>query len=494
MNLSKSKYCNGIQCKKMLWLDKYKPEEKEEINNQVVFDNGNDVHELARKLLGDDINIAFNEDLSVMIKDTEKALKNENVIITEASFNYNNNFCSVDILKKEGNEYEIYEVKSSTHLKDVFINDASYQYYVLTSLGLNIKKCYVVILNKDYVKKGDLDLNKLFIKNDITQDAIAKLDEVKKNIEDINKYMEQKDEPDDDIGKKCFDPYDCPYFKYCTKKLGSPNVFDIGWGTRFDKKLNMYYNGKTSYIDILNAGGLNPKADTQMNYEVYNLEPKINKDIIKNLLNTFTYPLYFLDFESYQVPIPTIEGTKPYQQICFQYSLHYYLKENEKLYHKEYLSDDYENPMHELCKQLCKDIPMNSCVLVYNQSFEISRLKEMASLFPEFREHLLNIVDNIKDLMPPFKNQDYYVKEMGGSASIKSVLPALFPNDPSLDYHNLEQVHKGDEASSSYLLLPTLNKEEQKVLRNNMLKYCELDTYAMVKIYEKLVEKTKEIE
>ena len=494
MNLSKSKYCNGIQCKKMLWLDKYKPEEKEEINNQVVFDNGNDVHELARKLLGDDINIAFNEDLSVMIKDTEKALKNENVIITEASFNYNNNFCSVDILKKEGNEYEIYEVKSSTHLKDVFINDASYQYYVLTSLGLNIKKCYVVILNKDYVKKGDLDLNKLFIKNDITQDAIAKLDEVKKNIEDINKYMEQKDEPDDDIGKKCFDPYDCPYFKYCTKNLGSPNVFDIGWGTRFDKKLNMYYNGKTSYIDILNAGGLNPKADTQMNYEVYNLEPKINKDIIKDLLNTFTYPLYFLDFESYQVPIPTIEGTKPYQQICFQYSLHYYLKENEKLYHKEYLSDDYENPMYGLCEQLCKDIPKNSCVLVYNQSFEISRLKEMASLFPEFREHLLNIVDNIKDLMPPFKNQDYYVKEMGGSASIKSVLPALFPNDPSLDYHNLEQVHKGDEASGSYLLLPTLDKEEQKVLRNNMLKYCELDTYAMVKIYEKLVEKTKEIE
>ena len=150
MNLSKSKYCNGVQCKKMLWLDKYKPEEKEEINNQSVFDNGNDVHEVARKLFGEDINIAFNEDLSQMIKDTEKALKNENAIITEASFNYNNNFCSVDILKKEGNNYEIYEVKSSTHLKDVFINDASYQYYVLTSLGLKVTKCYVVTLNKDY--------------------------------------------------------------------------------------------------------------------------------------------------------------------------------------------------------------------------------------------------------------------------------------------------------------------------------------------------------
>lgn len=492
MNLSKSKYCNGIQCKKMLWLDKYKPEEKKELNNQAVFDNGNDVHELARKLLGEDINIAFNEDLSQMIKDTEKAMKQENVIITEASFNYNNNFCSVDILKKEGNSYEIYEVKSSTHLKDVFINDASYQYYVLTSLGLNVTKCFVVILNKDYVLKEKLNLDELFIKNDITNDAISKLEEVKTNIEDINEYMKQTDEPNDDIGKKCFNPYDCPFFKYCTKDLPKPNVFDIGWNTRFDKKLSMYYEGKTSYSDILKAGGLNPKADTQMNYELYDLEPKINKDKIKELLSSFTYPLYFLDFESYQVPIPTIKGTKPYQQICFQYSLHYYTKEKGELFHKEYLSDDYNgNPMYGLCKQLCEDIPMNSCVLVYNQSFEISRLKEMAALFPEFKDHLLNIVDNIKDLLPPFKNQDYYVKEMKGSASIKSVLPALFPNDPSLDYHNLEQVHKGDEASSSYLSLSNLNKEEQKVLRGNMLKYCKLDTYAMVKIYEKLLEVTK---
>ena len=144
--------------------------------------------------------------------------------------------------------------------------------------------------------------------------------------------------------------------------------------------------------------------------------------------------------------------------------------------------------MYGLCKRLCEDIPMNSCILVYNQSFEKARLKEMASLFPEFSEHLLNIRDNIIDLMIPFFNQDYYVKEMEGRWSIKVVLPALFPDDESLDYHNLEQVHKGDEASNAYLSLPSLSKEEQEILRKNMLKYCKLDTYAMVKIYEKLKE------
>ncbi len=110
----------------------------------------------------------------------------------------------------------------------------------------------------------------------------------------------------------------------------------------------------------------------------------------------------------------------------------------------------------------------------------------MADMFPEFSEHLLNISENIIDLEIPFANQDYYVKDMKGRSSIKVVLPALFPNDPELDYHNLEQVHRGDEASNAYLSLKNLNKEEQEKLRKNMLKYCKLDTYAMVKIYEKL--------
>jgi hypothetical protein len=190
--------------------------------------------------------------------------------------------------------------------------------------------------------------------------------------------------------------------------------------------------------------------------------------------------------------IPDIDNTKPYQQICFQYSLHYYLEEGGELYHKEFLNEEYDsNPMYNLSKQLCEDIPKNSCVLVYNQSFEKARLKEMAELFPEFSDHLNNINDNIKDLLPPFRNHDYYVKEMYGSASIKKVLPALFPNDPELDYHNLEQVHVGTEASEAYLALPNLSKNEQEKLRKNMLKYCALDTFAMVKIYQKLKEVIK---
>ena len=292
------------------------------------------------------------------------------------------------------------------------------------------------------------------------------MEEIEENVKKLEMTINNSQEPDIDLSDNCKKnkkvPYDCPYFQYCTRNLPTPNIFDVGWKTTFTKKLGFYYQNKVTYSDILSACGLNPKANLQISSELYNLGPIIDKDSIKSFLSSLTYPLYFLDFESYQVAIPEIDGTHPYQQICFQYSLHYYLEENKELYHKEFLSDDYDgNPMRGLCKQLCEDIPMNSCVIVYNQSFEITRLKEMAALFPEYRDHLLNIASNIKDLYPIFRDQEYYVKEMGGSSSIKEVLPALFPNDQSLDYHNLNQVHKGDEASEAFLSLRTKSREEQ---------------------------------
>ena len=489
MSFSKSKYTLGMRCIKNLWLSCNKPEEAEE-SNESTLENGNKVGELARHLFGEDYCvIGYNNDHKTMIDETKKQISNKTKIICEASFDYNDNFCSVDILKNLDDGVEIYEVKSSTELKSIYIDDVSYQTWVLKKNGFNVKKSCIVYVNNQYIKNGNLDLNKYFNIEDVTNDI--ELDNVEENIDRFKKELKSEVEPKIKISKECkknkYVSYDCPFFKYCTKELPTPNVFDIGWGTHFDKKIKLFNQDKITFEEILTSGGINPKADTQMNYALYELEPKIDKDNIKKLLKSFSYPLYFLDFESYQAVIPTIDGTKPYQQICFQYSLHYYLEEEGKLYHKEFLNEDYEgNPMYGLCKQLCEDIPTNSCVLVYNQSFEITRLKEMAKLFPELSDHLLNIADNIIDLLPPFKNQDYYVKEMEGSASIKKVLPALFPNDPSLDYHNLDQVHKGDEASNAYLSLSTLPSNEEKKLRKNMLKYCELDTYAMVKIYDKL--------
>ena len=491
MNLSKSRYTTGITCGKKLWLSCYKNDLKEDLGNDAVLDNGTKVGELARELFGKYKLIEFDTNFKNMIDETNRYLSNKPSIICEASFSYDGNFCSVDILKNDVDGVEIYEVKSSTSIGDIYIDDITYQTWVLKKLGLNVKKSSIVYVNNKYVKHGDFNIKEYFKIEDVT--TKIDLEYVEKHVEELKEIINKKEEPEIDLSIACDKPYPCPFFKYCTKNLVKPNVFDIGWNLKFKNKIDMYKRGHISFKDVLEREVINnKKALEQVKTYVNNCNPLINKDNIRKLFDKISYPLYFLDFESFQAAIPTIDGTRPYQQICFQYSLHYYLEKNGELYHKEYLSDDYDgNPMYGLCKRLCEDIPKNSCVIVYNKGFEQPRLREMARLFPEFSEHLLDIHDNIVDLAIPFANQDYYVKEMSGRYSIKVVLPALFPNDPECDYNNLDSVHKGDEASAAYLSLPTLSKEEQEKLRYDMLRYCELDTYATVKLYEKLKEVIK---
>ena len=482
MYLSKSKYCMGITCKKRLWLEENKPEEKEETNESVLL-NGIRVGGVAKGLFGSFIDVKFSDNLSTMINDTKSLLNIKNIVITEASFNYDNNFCSVDILKKDDDKYEMYEVKSSTEIKDIYVDDISYQYYVLKSLGYNVVKASIVYINKNYIKNGDLNLKELFNIEDVTNKVIENFDKVEKNILDIKENISEET----DIGMQCFEPYDCPFFKYCSKNLPSPNVFDLGWYFASKKKVDFYHKGIIKYEDVLKEK-ISDKPATQIEHALSNKEPKIDKNFIKKFMDNLTYPLYFLDYESIQPAIPELDGTKPYQQLCFQYSLHI-LDKDGNLTHKEYLSSDYNGDfMRGLCEQLVKDIPLNSCILAYSKKFEVSRTNEMASRYSNLSDHLLNIAGNIKDLQDIFSTQSYYEENMAGRYSIKVVLPTLFPNDPSLDYHNLEQVHKGDEASSAFISLRNMNEEDRKVLRENMLKYCELDTYAMVKIFEKLKE------
>ena len=490
MNLSKSRYTHGIQCMKMLWLEKNKPKVKEEIGNDAIMEQGNAVHEVARYLFGEHINIEYTDNLNEMIKDTYRTIESyKDVIITEASFNYENNFCSVDILKKNNDKYEIYEVKSSTELKDVYINDASYQYFVLTSLGFNVTKCSVVVINNKYERNGSIELDKLFLINDITNDVIDLQDTVKENVKNINNYMDREDEEKKDIDKYCFEPYDCPFFKYCTRHLPTPNVFNLAVNPGVSL-LKLYKEGYYSYEELLDAK-INDKQRQTIEFYLYDKEDYIDKESIKEFLDSLTYPLYYLDFETYQLPIPLFDRVMPYEQLPFQYSLHYELKDGGKVEHKEFLGIPGTDPRRELALQLVKDIPMNVTTLVYHMSFEKARIKRLAEIYPDLSEHLMNIYDNMRDLEEPFKKRYYYTKEMGPSSSIKKVLPALFPGDPELDYHNLDLIQNGQDAMNSFRAMENMTNEELEYTRERLLRYCELDTYAMVKILSKLKEVIK---
>ena len=295
-------------------------------------------------------------------------------------------------------------------------------------------------------------------------------------------------EPKDDIGIKCFKPYECEFWEYCTRNLPKPNVFDIKGGMHLDKKFEKYYDGKISFNDLQNEN-INPKYLEQIDFELNNLQPKIDKDYIKEIIKALNYPLYFLDYETYQVAIPEIDGTRPYQQLPFQYSLHIIKEEGAAIEHKEFLAEiEDKDFIRHFAENLIKDIPDNGSVIIYNRAFEPARNREIAEMYPDLKDELERINCNMIDFLEPFKQRKYYTKEMQGSASIKYVLPALYQKDSELDYHNLPVVHNGEEASEAFLSLKGKSKEKQKEIRNGLLVYCQLDTYAMVKIWMKFKE------
>ena len=483
MSLSKSTYCNGLQCKKMIWLLKNKLYEKGEDSSDYIKEKGIEVHDVGKNYFGDHIEIEYNDDLQKMVDETKKLLKNNNLVITEASFIYNNNFCSIDILKKENDKYEIYEIKGTNKLKDIHIDDVSFQYFVLKNLGLKVTKCSLLLINSDYKRKGSLELKKLFKEIDITKEVKEKQREVKNNIDSINNCLYEA-EPNIDLGEYCFLPYACPFFNYCTKKLPEKNVFKIR-KLKKDIKLKLYKDKVYSFEDALNSD-IDDYYKIQLNHEINDLDDQIDKEKIKEFMDTLSYPLYFLDFETFSSTIPLYDDSKPNEQIPFQYSLHYIEKINGELKHKEFLSESGIDPRRKLAEQLVKDIPLNVCTLAYNMKFEKSVIHNLAEIYPDLEEHLMNIYYNIKDLMIPFEKRYYYNKDMDGSYSIKYVLPALFKDDDRLNYHNLDLIQNGVDAMTSFKDLENKSEKEQEYIRERLLRYCELDTYAMVKIYEKL--------
>ena len=499
--LSKSKYCSFVQCPKNLWLGVNKPElAVSDASAESRMEEGNVIGDLAMQIFVDFVEVTALKpdgklDLSKMITDTKALMDKKTPVICEASFSYNGDYCAVDILKREGDGYAIYEVKSSSEVKDVYITDVSYQKYVLLNCDVNVTGTYLVLINKDYVFDGELKPGELFKIVDVSSAVEEKIGGVKENVLEANRVLSEKNEPSVDISVACDEPYPCAFWQYCTKHLPSPSVFDVCGSSSFSFKmmLEYYKSGKNSFDALSHEEKVmkNNFRSLQISHGINDLPTHVDKDAIREFLSTLWYPLYFLDFETMAPTIPEFVGTKPGERIPFQYSLHYIENEGGELHHKEFLAESGENPLRRISERLCEDIPENACVIAYNKGFERGCLKELASRFPDLSDHLLKIRENIRDLMTPFFKGHYYNRRMNGSYSIKKVLPAIFPDDPSLDYHNLEGVHNGGEAMTIFPKIKDLPPEEQAIARKNLLKYCELDTYATVKIWQELVRVSK---
>lgn len=485
--ISKSRFISGVQCHKKIWFDYYRKDLRPPVDpaKQRVFDIGNAVGALAQAMFpdGKDATPESFYNLSPAAEQTKIWLAEEAQTIYEATFIAEQAAAMLDILHRNNEELWAIEVKSSTKVHDYHLQDAALQYFIMSRCGVVPYRFFIMHINNQYVKNGEITSD-LFTMTDITQEVVTRQQWVYDNLEKLLEVISLPEEPVVPIGGHCNSPFACDYQHHCWKHIPVNSVFELTNGR--NKPWDLHDMNILKLEDIPDDYPLTFNQKLQVN-GVKNGAEIFDSTSIKTFLNDWRFPLHFFDFETIMPAIPLLDGTRPYQQTPFQYSLHI-LNENGELMHKEFLAEPGDftsttmDPRKKLIEQLKSDFKDTGSIVTYNLPFERRILNELANDFPEEAGFLRSIMERLVDLLPVFRNRWCYKPAMGKSASIKSVLPALLPH---ISYDDLE-IKEGGTASESFLNSILILETATPELRHNLLKYCELDTLAMFEIFREL--------
>ena len=448
---------------------------------QHVFDQGHIIGELALQLYPDGINLHA-ENIGENLRETKSALKLRKPLF-EAGFSGNRLYCRVDILNPSaGGSWDIVEVKSTNDIKDEQLYDVAFQRHSCQLAGLKINRCHIMHLNRDYVKQGDIDPWQLFVTEDVTDQLAEFSDSLEMRIAEMLTVIDSDECPETAVGRHCNAPYDCLLQQECWKHLPENHVMTLYSGKKLGE--DMMVQGILDISNIPEEIKLNDKQQIQKDCVICG-QPHIDTDEIKSFLKSLKYSLYFMDFETFATGLPIYDGTSPYQNIPFQFSLHVITKPGAMVEHYEFLAEGKDDPRPAFLAELKQDIGPKGNILVYYAAFEKSRLKELARAFLEYQEWVDSINERIVDLNVPFRDFSYYHPQQLGSSSLKHVLPAL----TNLSYDNLE-IGEGTTASLKFMesAFGDIPEQERQKIRNDLLVYCGQDTGGMIDILKKLQE------
>lgn len=483
INLSKSRVMRGLQCEKSLFLQAHSPELATPVSasQQLIFDQGHAVGIEAQRRFPSGVLIeAPHTEPDKAIEDTARAISDGALILYEAAFRHDDVLVRVDILHRENQSapWRIVEVKSSTSLKPQYIPDSAVQTWVLRSAGLEVVSTSVWHINS---KCKFPNLSNLFTAVDVTKEVDRAIPSVVAAIKNFKAFLVKATAPIADIGPHCDDPYECSFKAHCweSKNIPEVSIFDIP-GLQSRRKWGLYSAGN---VDLSKLQGEKLNASQKRMVEVTNSGKRfVDQNLISGQLRAWTYPLYFLDFETMAWAIPRYAKTKPYQQIPFQFSCHVQMKRGGPILHGEYLHEVDTDPRPELAEHLIESLGKTGAVVSYNKAFEARCLRELAEALPDYSEALLSIETRLVDPLAVFRKAVYDPK-FRGSFSIKSVAPALIGD--TLSYEGME-VSDGCAAQAAYLELisPTCSEEQKGRLKAGMLAYCRQDTMAMVSLVE----------
>jgi hypothetical protein len=478
--LTKSKYLAGLQCPKLLWVQFHEPERIPDTDavTQYIFDQGHLVGELAKKLFPGSTDIPH-DDFTANVNKTEELLK-ERIPLYEAGILSGEIYSRIDVLNPANeNEWDIIEVKSSTFDKKVHIDDVSFQKYCCETHGLKIRKCFLALINNKYVKNGEIDPHGLFIIHDVTDRVIAVSEDIRDRIDTMLETVESTNCPEVSIGKYCREPYECPLVE-CWESLPEDSIFTLYYGGK--KCFDLFSEGILTVKDIPDSYKMGEKQHIQRAC-VISGEPFVNKEGIREFISSLKYPLYFLDFETIGPAVPLFDGTRPYQDTPFQFSLHVINSEDAVPDHFSFLASGPDDPRPSVLTELKRLLGDTGSIVVYNQGFEEGILKELALAFPEHDNWVTQVCDRLVDLLTPFSNFHYYHPQQKGSASLKRVLPAI----TGQSYGGLE-ISEGQSASIAFQTITygDVSEEEKQKVREDLIRYCGQDTEGMIWIVEKL--------
>ena len=471
--LSKSKILSGLQCEKRLWLETHKPQDAATSDSvERLFAIGHAVNDVARSLHKDGHLVEWDGTASSALRETQRVLEaHPEKPVFEATFAHQGVLIRADILKKEAGGYRLIEVKAGTSVKDPNYPDCAVQAWVLEGCGLSLDKVELAHIDNQFVYGGDHDYRGLLHHADLAGD----IDELKKEVPEwVKKFQEvvAGKEPDIETGDHCHSPYACPFIGYCS---GPDTEFPLSC-----------LPGRKEIVKELEAEGVDDIRDIPPGRLTNKKQERVRKvtaqgkaefkPAIKKIINGYSRPRYYLDFETISFAVPVWKGTRPYQHLPFQWSCHTEAQPG-RYEHAEFLDTTGDAPMRPFIETLLAAVGKDGPIFVYS-SYEKTCLNALVRRFADLESDINQVIHRLVDLLP-LTREHYYHPDMRGSWSLKEVLPTITPN---LSYGDLGEVQDGEAAGAAYLQVihPDTEPQRRQSLINDLLGYCKRDTEALI--------------
>lgn len=490
--ISKTDYITYLKHPAWLWLRKHDPDflPTPDDNSQAIIDEGREFEKLAEQIFPEAIRLDRNDyaDMQEWVDETKALLEQGVDTILQAAFLYDGFLCIADAITSDGDAYILTEIKATTSPDKEHICDLAFQKTVIEWSGFPVRTAQVLHANKEYLRNGEIKLEDIVMFTDVTDKVNKEVLNAPERMREAAKTAESDTMPSDSlryVGLGAAGEYRDIFYKL-HPDIPEYSIYDLasnkGAGT--DKLIGSLEDDDIKLIvDIPESTKLQAHQQDQVRVTKLD-EIIIDKEAIRAFLGDIEFPAYFLDYESINHIFPPFDHTFPYQQVVFQYSLHI-MQEDGTLTHTEYLHDTSTNPAESVIAHLKQDIGSKGSIIVWNKTFECSRHKEYAKLYPEHAPFFEDLNERTVDLADVFSKRFYLDKKLKGKYSIKKVLPLLCPE---LSYKTLG-IQEGSTASRSWreAIVDGTRPDKDQILAD-LREYCGLDTYAMVAIYDKLKE------